>query len=85
MVFQLRLEFAFVGNLTVFVPPFLDVVATNVPEFRGGKPAPVEVFFDLSVVGYRANMGTGCFQHIIGYVPFHIKNDEYPNQSVLHG
>ena len=63
VVFQLRLQFGFVGYLTVFVPPFLDVVATDVPQFRGGEPALIEVVTNLTVVRDFGDVGAGCLQH----------------------
>jgi hypothetical protein len=35
---QLRVQFGFVGYLTVFVPPTLDVVATDVPSLAAENP-----------------------------------------------
>src|SRR6056297_3531716 len=63
VVFQLRFQFGFVGYLTVFIPPLLDVVATDVPQFRRGAPALVEVVTNLRVVRDACNVGAGCLQH----------------------
>ena len=63
VVFQLRFQFGFVGYLTVVVPPFLDVVASDVPQFRGGEPALVEVVTNLIVVRDFGDVGAGCLQH----------------------
>jgi hypothetical protein len=47
VVFQLRFQFGFVGYLTVFIPSFLDIVASDVPQFGCREPAPVKVVTNL--------------------------------------
>ena len=63
VVFQFRFQFGFVGYLTVFIPPFLDVVASDVPQFGCGEPALVEVVTNLTVVRDACDVGAGRFQH----------------------
>lgn len=63
VVFQLHFQFGFVGYLVVFVPPFLGVVAPDVPQFGCGEPTLVEVVTSLTVVRDACDVGAGCFQH----------------------
>lgn len=63
VVFQLRFEFGLVGYLAVVIPPVLNVVAADVPQFRGGEPALVEVVTNLLVVRDACDVGPGCLQH----------------------
>ena len=63
VVFQLRFQFPLVRNLTVVVPPALDVVAANVPQFRCGKPTRIEVATNLLVVRDFGDVCAGRLQH----------------------
>lgn len=63
MVFQLRFQFGFVRNLTAFIPPLLDVVASDVPQFGCGEPALVKVATNLTVVRDACDVSAGCLQH----------------------
>ena len=63
VVFQLRFQFGFVRYLAVFVPPALDVVASDVPQFGCGEPALVEVVTNLFVVRDACNVGAGRLQY----------------------
>ena len=63
VVFQLRFEFLLVRNLTVVVLPTLDVVASDVPQFRCCKPTGVEVVTNLLMVRDFGDVGAGRLQH----------------------
>ncbi|ELY98866.1 hypothetical protein C482_11333 [Natrialba chahannaoensis JCM 10990] len=77
VVFQLRFEFGFVRYLTVFVPPTLDIVTSDVPQFGCCEPALVEVVTNLTVVRDTSDVCAGCLQHrtmfITWYVDLYIK------------
>jgi hypothetical protein len=81
VVFQLRFQFFFVRDLTVFVPPVLRIVAADVPQFRCCKPAGVKIVTNLLIVRDCGDVCASCFQHcpvfISYYERLHIKiNDQ---------
>ena len=63
VTFQLVFEVAVVGNLARFIPYFSGVVVSDVPEFAGRPPVPVERFSYLAVVEDFRSMGAVDFQH----------------------
>ena len=71
VVFQLRFQFGFVGYLAVVIPPFLDVVATDVPQFRCREPTLVEVVTNLFVVRDARDVGAGCLQHRTVFITYY--------------
>jgi hypothetical protein len=66
--FQLRFQLGFVGYLTVIVPPALDVVASDVPQFGCREPTLVEVATNLTMVRDFGDVGAGCLQHRIVFI-----------------
>ena len=80
VVFQLRFQFGFIGDLTIVIPPVLDVVAANVPQFRCREPALVEVVTNLTVIRDACDIGAGRLQHRT--VPINSYELEYINYYV---
>ena len=56
-------EFAVVGDFPVFIPSALRVVSGDVPQFRRGEPALVEVVAHLLVIDDFRSIGASCLQH----------------------